>query len=104
MARSHSDIPRPTQHYQEDAVNSPSIEPVFRDLACFIEDILLYSKRLFENLQELERWRIRDELARVQHLKCQVDHIKADLSDVRRSRFDGLRRLCRDRRPECTQS
>lgn len=101
MARSHSDISRPTQHYQEGAVNGPSIEPVFRDLTYFIDDILRYSKRIFEDLQELERWRVRDQLGRVQQLKCQVDGIKADLSDVQRSRFDGLRRLCRDRRPEC---
>jgi hypothetical protein len=101
MARSHSDMPHPARHYQEDAVNGPSIEPVFRDLTFFIDDILRYSKRIFEDLQELERWRVRDQLGRVQQLKCQVDGIKADLSDVQRSRFDGLRHLCRDRCPEC---
>lgn len=101
MSRSRVNEPISDQHRNVDAATGPSLRAGFESLASFVDDITQYSTRVFEDLQALGRRHNRDELERVQHLIHQVESVKADVSDVQRSSFDGLRRLFVEKRPEC---
>ena len=101
MTRSRSDEPIPARRRNAAAVIGTSLNPVFDDQTSFVDDIVQYSHQVLEALQALGRRDNRDHLGRVRELALQVERIKTDVSDVRRSQFDGLRRLCTDRQPEC---
>jgi hypothetical protein len=102
MARPRSNRPVPVHRADTDVVIGPPLGPAFTDLEKFAEDILQYSERIFRDLRALESRYWRDQLHRVEDLTHLVETVKADIADMRESKFNGLRRVFTDTHPECT--
>lgn len=89
------------QHRSGNVVNGPSLDPTFEELTSFANDILQYSRQVLRGLQTLRSQYCRDQLNNVEGLRSQIEVVQEDISDVKRAKFDGLRRIFRDRHPEC---
>ena len=79
----------------DNADTRPSLDLIFRDLALFVDDISQYIVATRRVLQELRFQYHRDLLHRAEQLEDQVEDVKAEITDLRRSNFIGLRSIFR---------